>query len=88
MQTTSERIKVGKRGVITLPQEVRDAHDLEPGDHLRLVDLDGVLVLTDRTEEVDQLSDRIREKLEENDESLSSMLEALREEREAYGDDA
>jgi len=88
MEVTSKLIKVGKRGVITLPRDLRDQHDIAPGDHLRLLDLDGVLVLTDRADEVDQLSDRIREELEEREESLSSMLEALREKREAYGEDA
>lgn len=86
MKKTSTLVKVGKRGVITLPKQVRDAHNIENGDHLRLVDLDGVLLLTDQTRELDQLSDRIREKLEDTGESLSTMLKALRDEREEYGD--
>jgi AbrB family looped-hinge helix DNA binding protein len=39
-------IQISKRGTITLPAELRKKYGIRPGDTLRLVDLDGVLVLT------------------------------------------
>ncbi len=39
-------IQVGKGGILTLPAELQKKYGIRPGDRLRLVDLDGVLVLT------------------------------------------
>jgi bifunctional DNA-binding transcriptional regulator/antitoxin component of YhaV-PrlF toxin-antitoxin module len=39
-------IQVRKRGVFTLPAELREKYDIQEGDTFRLVDLDGVFVLT------------------------------------------
>ena len=35
-------VKIAQRGLITLPQPVREAYHIEPGDVLTLLDLDGV----------------------------------------------
>jgi AbrB family looped-hinge helix DNA binding protein len=39
-------VQVRKRGVLTLPAELRQKYDIEEGDTFRLVDLDGVFVIT------------------------------------------
>jgi AbrB family looped-hinge helix DNA binding protein len=39
-------VQVNKRGTFTLPAALRNKYGIQPGDTLRLVDLDGVLVLT------------------------------------------
>lgn len=44
MQTFS--VQVARRGLATLPRELRRAHGIEPGQRLTLVDLDGVFVLS------------------------------------------
>jgi len=45
----SATIQLRKRGVLTLPKSIRDKYHLEEGDALRLVDVDGVFVLTPMT---------------------------------------
>ncbi len=75
-------LRVAQRGVVTLPKSLRDSYDLREGDSLTLLDLGGVFVLTPRHLETDRLADRIKERLVEEGETLESMLQALREERE------
>jgi bifunctional DNA-binding transcriptional regulator/antitoxin component of YhaV-PrlF toxin-antitoxin module len=77
-------LRLAQRGVVTLPKSLRDSYDLREGDSLTLLDLGGVFVLTPRHLEIDRLADRIRERLVEEGETLESMLQALREERERY----
>lgn len=43
METT---IQVRQRGVLTLPAEIREKYGIREGDTYRLVDLDGIFVLT------------------------------------------
>jgi bifunctional DNA-binding transcriptional regulator/antitoxin component of YhaV-PrlF toxin-antitoxin module len=71
---------------VTLPKSLRDAYGLEAGDLLTLLDLGGVFVLSPRQSEIDALADRITKSLEAKGETLESMLQVLREERENYGD--
>lgn len=39
-------IRVEESGILTLPAELQKKYGIRPGDVLRLVDLDGVLMLT------------------------------------------
>jgi bifunctional DNA-binding transcriptional regulator/antitoxin component of YhaV-PrlF toxin-antitoxin module len=82
---TSSALRLGERGVLTLPKELRDQYDLGPGSDLTLTDLGGVFVLAPRRSEIDEVADRISRKLTGKGESLESMLSAVREEREHYG---
>ena len=82
---SSITLQVAKRGLITIPKALREAYNIQPGDALTLLDLDGVFVLTPQLSEVDALADRIAAKLQDKGETLESMLQALREERERYG---
>ena len=77
-------LQLAQRGVLTLPKSVHDRYDLNPGDFITLLDLDGVLVLSPRSSEVDLLADKITQALAEKGETLESMLQTLREERERY----
>lgn len=77
-------LRLAQRGVVTLPKSLRDSYNLREGDSLTLLDLGGVFVLTPRHLEIDRVADRIRERLVEEGETLESMLQALREERERY----
>ena len=81
-------LTLGQRGVVTLPKSLREAYSLKPGDSLTLLDLDGLFVLSRRTSMIDELSAEITRSLTEQGESLESMLKALRERRESYGDQA
>ena len=84
MSSTTE-LTVAQRGVITLPKAIRDRYDINPGDRLSILDLDGVIILSPRSSEIDSAADRMRRSLEDSGESLESMLTTLREEREKYG---
>ena len=77
----SFRVRIAQRGLITLPQKVRQAYNIRPGQEMNLMDLDGVLVLSARPSQVDAIADRIAEELGQRGESLESMLAALRQAR-------
>ena len=57
MQTFT--LQVAQRGLVTLPKEVRQAHNIQPGQQMTLLDLDGMFVLSPRPSQVDALADRI-----------------------------
>ena len=77
-------IRMSQRGVVTIPKALRESYNLRPGDRFTLLDLGGVFVLSSHRSEVDSLADRISQALTERGETLESMLQALREERDRY----
>ncbi|MBI1882371.1 MAG: AbrB/MazE/SpoVT family DNA-binding domain-containing protein [Chloroflexi bacterium] len=78
-------LQLAQRGVLTLPKTLRESYNLQPGDSFTLLDLGGVFVLSPRRSEIDALADRLTQSLRQQGESLETMLQALREERERYG---
>ena len=78
-------VQMTQRGVVILPKALRERYKLRPGDRFTLLDLGGVFVLTPRRSEIDALADRITQALTERGETLETMLQILREERERYG---
>ena len=83
--TDTTIIRVAQRGVVTLPKSLREAYGLEAGDLLTVLDLGGVFVISPRQSEIDALADRITKNLKTKGETLESMLQVLRDERENYG---
>jgi bifunctional DNA-binding transcriptional regulator/antitoxin component of YhaV-PrlF toxin-antitoxin module len=81
MTVRSFSLQVAQRGLITLPQAVRKAHDIRPGQEMTLVDLDGVFVLSPRPSQIGPLADELARQLGARGQSLESMLQALREVR-------
>jgi len=77
-------VRMAQRGVVTLPKALREGYNLRPGDSFTLLDLGGVFVLSPRHLEIDSLADRLTQALTEQGETLETMLQALREERERY----
>ena len=77
-------VRVAQRGVLTLPKSLRETYDLKTGDTLSLMDLGGVFVLSPRRSEVDMLAEKVTQELIRGGETLESMLQALREERDRY----
>jgi AbrB family looped-hinge helix DNA binding protein len=78
-------IQVVRRGVITLPKELRDANRIQDGDTLTLIDLgDGVFVLSPRRSSVEDAANRLAAQWQGAGESLESMLKTLREVRDEY----
>lgn len=78
-------LQLAQRGVIVLPKPLREAYNLRPGDQFTLIDLGGVFVLSPRRSEIDALAERITQEFNERGETLESMLNALRDQREQYG---
>ena len=77
-------IQVRSRGVITLPSELREKYGIESGDIFRLVDLDGVFVLTPIVPMVPELAREIERIRLEAGLSTEELLQGLREQRERY----
>jgi bifunctional DNA-binding transcriptional regulator/antitoxin component of YhaV-PrlF toxin-antitoxin module len=77
-------IEMAQRGVLVLPKALRETYNLQPGDSFTLLDLGGVFVLSPRRTEIDLLADCVAKALVDRGETLESMLQALREEREHY----
>jgi len=77
-------VRMAQRGVVTLPKSLRQSYNLRPGDNFTLLDLGGVFILSPRRSEIDSLTNRLTQALTERGETLETMLQALREERERY----
>ncbi len=82
----STTVQMAKRGVITIPQPLRETYGMQPGDTFTLLDLGGILVLSPRRSEIDVLAERMRAQWTEAEETLETMLQALREERDRRGE--
>jgi AbrB family looped-hinge helix DNA binding protein len=82
---TTFRVQVVRRGVITLPKELREQSHINEGDTLTLIDLgDGVVVMSPRRSRVDEIADKLAKEWQDSGETLESMLTALREVRAEY----
>jgi bifunctional DNA-binding transcriptional regulator/antitoxin component of YhaV-PrlF toxin-antitoxin module len=77
-------IQVRQRGTLTLPAELREKYGIRPGDTFRLVDLDGVFVLTPMVPMVPELAREIERARLEAGLSVEELLSTLREQRERY----
>ncbi|HID65283.1 MAG TPA: AbrB/MazE/SpoVT family DNA-binding domain-containing protein [Anaerolineae bacterium] len=77
-------IQVRKRGTLTLPAAVRERYNIKPGDTFRLLDLDGIFVLTPMVPMVPELAREIERARLEAGLSVGEMLKGLREQRERY----
>jgi bifunctional DNA-binding transcriptional regulator/antitoxin component of YhaV-PrlF toxin-antitoxin module len=81
-------IQIRQRGTFTLPVEFRDKYGIRPGDTFRLIDLDGILVLTPMVSMVPELAREIERARVEAGLSLEELLAGLREQRERYATEA
>jgi bifunctional DNA-binding transcriptional regulator/antitoxin component of YhaV-PrlF toxin-antitoxin module len=77
-------IQVRQRGTVTLPSDLREKYGIEPGDTFRLIDLDGVFVLTPMVTMVPELAREIERARLEAGLSTEELLRGLREQRERY----
>ena len=77
-------VQVRQRGTLTLPAELREKYGIQPGDTFRLVDFDGILVLTPMMPMVPQLAREIERLRQEAGLSIDELLTGLREQRERY----
>ncbi|NPV09908.1 MAG: AbrB/MazE/SpoVT family DNA-binding domain-containing protein [Anaerolineae bacterium] len=71
------------RGVLTLPKEVRERNDFQPGTRFQVIDLgQGTIVLTRQASILGELAEEISKAMDEAGVSLEDLLQAAREERE------
>jgi bifunctional DNA-binding transcriptional regulator/antitoxin component of YhaV-PrlF toxin-antitoxin module len=77
-------VQVRQRGTLTLPAELREKYGIRAGDTFRLVDLNGVFVLTPMVPMVPELAREIEQVRLEAGLSVEELLSSLREERERY----
>ena len=54
-------VQVRQRGNLTLPAELRERYNIEPGDTFRILDLDGIFVLTPMVPMVPELAREIEQ---------------------------
>ena len=79
------QVQVVRRGIITLPKELRDSNNIEEGDMLTLIDLgDGVVVMSPQRSRVDEIANKLAKEWQDSGETLESMLTTLREVRAEY----
>lgn len=84
-------VQVRQRGTLTLPAELRQKYGIQTGDTFRVIDLDGIFVLTPMTLTVSELAREIEKARLEAGLDTADLLRALQEERaryvkETYGD--
>ena len=77
-------LQVRERGVLTLPADIRQRYGIEPGDTFRLIDLDGMFILTPMVPMVPELAREIEKMRLEAGLDTAELLQTLREERARY----
>jgi len=77
-------IRVGNQGTITLPANLREKYGIKNGDIFRLVDLDGLFILTPMVLMVPELAREIEQVRLEAGLSIEELLNGLREQRQRY----
>ena len=78
-------VQMTDRGVLTLPKKLRDTYRLRGGENFTLMDLGGVFVLSPQPSQIDALAEQVAEQWAADGQTLETMLQALREEREQGG---
>lgn len=74
------QVQVVRRGIITLPKELREHNSIEEGDTLTLIDLgDGMVVMSPKRSRVDEIDNKLAREWQESGETLESMLSTLHE---------
>jgi bifunctional DNA-binding transcriptional regulator/antitoxin component of YhaV-PrlF toxin-antitoxin module len=77
-------IQVRQRGALTLPAEIRKKYGIEAGDTYRMVDLDGIFILTPMAPMVPELAREIERLRLDAGLGIEELLEGLQEQREQY----
>ena len=68
------QVQVVRRGIITLPKELREANQIEEGDQLNLINLgDGLVVMSTQRSRVDKIADQLAKTWQESGETLESI---------------
>lgn len=72
------QVLVVRRGVTSLPKDLRESNPINEGDLLTLIDLGDVIVLMNsRCSRVDEIADKLAREWQESGETLETMLATL-----------
>jgi len=77
-------IQVRQRGAFTLPAQLRERYQIKEGDTFRLIDLNGIFVITRMVPLVPELAAEIERARLEAGLSAKEMLGSLRKQRLRY----
>jgi AbrB family looped-hinge helix DNA binding protein len=77
-------VQVRQRGALTLPADLRERYNITAGDTFRIIDLDGIFVLTPMVPMVPELAREIERIRLAAGLSVEELLISLREQRERY----
>ena len=77
--------KVGDRGQVTIPKELRDRHGIEGGDEVEFVEVNDEIILKPPTDE-ERLAEGYRKRAERSRELAEEMEEASAEATGHLGD--
>jgi bifunctional DNA-binding transcriptional regulator/antitoxin component of YhaV-PrlF toxin-antitoxin module len=83
-KTMDITVQVRQKGTLTLPAELRERYGIESGDTYRILDLDGIFVLTPMVAMVPELAREIERARLEAGLDTAELLQALREQRARY----
>ncbi|TEU12240.1 MAG: AbrB/MazE/SpoVT family DNA-binding domain-containing protein [Anaerolineales bacterium] len=78
------KVQIRQRGTLTLPAKLRAKYNLEEGDVLTLVELEGAFFLSPKISVVPKLAAEIERLREEAGLSVEDLLEGLDEQRRRY----
>ena len=84
----STTLQIRQRGTLTIPTALRRKYNLQEGDSLRLLDLDGIFVLSPVIPMVPELAREIEKLRLEAGLTTQELLAALRQEREQPRDES
>ena len=77
--------KVGDRGQVTIPKELRDRRGIEGGDEIEFVEVNDEILIKPPTDE-ERLAEGYRERAERSRELAEKMEETSKEATERLGD--
>ncbi|WP_256546809.1 AbrB/MazE/SpoVT family DNA-binding domain-containing protein [Halobellus inordinatus] len=82
---TEHKRKVGDRGQVTIPKELRDRRGIEGGDEVEFIEVDGEIIIKPPTDE-ERLAEGYRKRAERSRKLAEEMEEASSEATGYLGD--
>jgi hypothetical protein len=81
---TALTIQIEQQGTLSLPPELQTKYELNEGDALTLIDLDGIFLLTPKLSIVSKLAGRIEQLRLKEGFSIENLIEGLDEQQQRY----
>ena len=81
---TTLTMQIKQQGTLSLPSELQTKYELNEGDILTLVDLDGIFLLTPKLSIVSKLAGKIEQLRQKEGLSVEDLIEGLDKQRQRY----